>query len=186
MKITVEKVTDWDLVYKTALFTQGKVPKKQFPSQEWKRKTVIAQHSPLRTLQFLVTIEDVPSYIHGHLVRHIHMEKYIRTMREDLTGVINDEITRNTPNNGMYLINAQEMIHISNARLCYKASKETREVWENVVEGLSKIEPELAQMCQPNCIKLGYCPEYQPCGFNENKEDYRTRYLSFILGGDLK
>lgn len=66
MKITIEKTKDWDLVYKTALYTQGKKPLQQYPSEKWKHKTVVAQHSPLRQLEFLITIEDVPNFIHTH------------------------------------------------------------------------------------------------------------------------
>ena len=34
MKITIEKTKDWDLVYKTALYTQGKKPLQQYPSEK--------------------------------------------------------------------------------------------------------------------------------------------------------
>ena len=134
MKITIEKTKDWDLVYKTALFTQGKKPLQQYPTEKWKHKTVVAQHSPLRQLEFLITIEDVPNFIHTHISRHVHLQPYIQTMREDITGIPNDEITRRTPNNGTYIINAQEFIHVSHDRLCTKASADTKFVWECVVE----------------------------------------------------
>ena len=164
-----------------ALYTQGKKPTKQFPSDTWKRKTVTAQHSVLRALQFIIYIESVPSFVHNHLVRHVHLQPYIRTMREDLTGVSSDEITRNTPNNGAYMVNAQELLHVMNARLCYKASKETRQVANLIITELHKLgEFELASHSVPNCIKLGYCPEYKPCGYTF--EEDRKSYLDYING----
>ena len=182
MKITVKKITDWDLVYEMALYTQGKIPTKQFPSEEWKRKTVKASHSILRCMQFMIYIEDVPSFVHNHLTRHVHLQPMIRTMREDLTGVPSDEITRNTPNNGCYMVNAQELLHVANQRLCYKASKETREAIEEVVRKVAEIEPIYAQFLVPHCVKLGYCPEYKTCGFKfENK---REEYLKLLKGSD--
>lgn len=181
MNIRVFTTKEWDLVYFAALYTQGKKPTKISPSAEWKRKTVTAQHSVLRQLEFCVIIEDVPNFVHNHLVRHVHAQPYIRTMREDLTGVPNDEITRNTPNDGVYIINAQEMIHISNQRLCYKAAKETREVWETVIDELAKIEPELAKMCVSSCISVGFCKEYNTCGAYRKWEDNkREDYLKFV------
>jgi thymidylate synthase ThyX len=181
MLIKIIKTKDWDFVLEAALYTQGKEPIHVFPSEAWKKKTVIAQHSPLRQLEFMVKIEHVPNFIHNHLVRHVHLQPYIRTMREDLTGVSSDKITRNTHNNGMYIINAQEVINVSKARLCHKASKETREVWEAVVNDLSNIEPLLASMCVPKCICQGYCDEYQTCGLYGAKWQYNERleYLFF-------
>ena len=171
MKITIKKLTDWDLVLEMAMYTQGKYPKNQFPSSNWKRKTVKAQHSILRCLQFVIYIEDVPNYTHNHFVRHVHSQPFIASMRPDITGLAsNDEITRNTPNNGCYMMSAQEFLNISYQRLCYKASKETREIWEAVVEEMRKIEPELVEFAVPNCVRLNMCPEYKSCGFMEGKK----------------
>lgn len=181
MKITVEKIKDWDLVYKTALYTQGKKPLQQFPSEKWKHKTIVAQHSPIRQLEFLITIEDVPNKILNHLSRHVHSQPYIRTMREDITGIPDDKITRNTPNNGCYVMNAQEIINISHDRLCTKASPETRAVWMEVVSEVVKIEPLLARMAVPHCIACGYCKEYSTCGMMNNKH-LRYTYMYFING----
>ena len=174
IKITIKKITDWDLVYREALYTQGKSPKKQFPSEEWKERTVKAQHSPLRCLQFIIDIEEVPNFVHNHLVRHVHLQPFIRTMREDLTGISSDKITRNTYNNGSYMINAQEFLNVTYLRSCFKASKETRETWDSVVEKMNKIEPILSKYAVKNCIRLGYCAEYSPCKYI-NSEDYKIK-----------
>ena len=94
-----------------------------------------------------------------------------------------DEITRKTPNNGTYIINAQEFIHVSHDRLCTKASSETRAVWECVVEEMFKIEPLLASMAVPHCVFCGYCKEYKSCGMSQDAHK-RHDYLWFINGRD--
>jgi hypothetical protein len=180
VKIKIEKITDWDLVYRMALKTQNKKPKKQFPSEEWKRKTIKAQHSPLRCLQFIIEIDDIPNFVHMHLVRHVHLIPFIASNREDITGVPNEEVGRLTPTNGAYLINAQEFLNVSYLRLCNKASKETRIAWNMVVKEMCEIEPLLYDFAVPNCVRLGYCPEYKSCEFvdSENYKVERTKYLS--------
>ena len=102
-------------------------------------------------------------------------------MREDITGTPDNEITRNTHNNGCYVVNAQEVINISHDRLCFKASLETRAVWMEVVKAIADIEPLLASMCVPHCIYCGYCKEYKACGYNKNTQ-VRMDYLFFLAG----
>lgn len=180
MKITINKTQDWDLVYKVALATQGKTPIKQFPSSEWKYKMIKSQHSPLRELKFIIEIEDVPNFAITHLVRHVHSQPYVRTMREDLIGIPSSEITRLTPNNFMWSLSGQEILNICKVRLCYKASKETREIIEAIVKELRIIEPELADMCVPSCIAYMGCPELQCCGLVD-KFLKETKYLGIDI-----
>jgi thymidylate synthase ThyX len=66
-------------------------------------------------------------------------------------------------------LNAQEIINISKVRLCNKAEKTTREIWRQVIEELSKFEPELAAACVPSCIYRGHCPEIKSCGLADSE-----------------
>ena len=66
-------------------------------------------------------------------------------------------------------LNAQEIIAISRARLCTRAEKETRRIWNLVIEELRKQEPELAAACVPQCIYRGFCPEFQSCGIADGE-----------------
>ena len=76
-------------------------------------------------------------------------------------------------------LNAQEIINISRARLCNRAEKETRKIWNKVIEELRKIEPELANACVPNCFYRGFCPEFKSCGFN-NTEQFKKTLNKYI------
>lgn len=176
MRIKIKKTSDWDIVYETALITQGKVPKKQFPSEEWKMKTIIAEHSILRELKFIIDIEDVPNFAITHLVRHVHAQPFVRTMREDLTGIPSESVTRNTLNSFRWSLSAQEILNICKVRLCSKASVETRDIIQEIVLEIYKIEPQLAIACVPSCIKNLACPEYKAC----------NRLNNFLKGLELK
>jgi hypothetical protein len=73
---------------------------------------------------------------------------------------------RMAPQSMGLLLNAEEIINISKLRLCRKASKETREVWQAVKEQVEKVDPDLAFMMVPQCIyRGGICPEMKGCRF---------------------
>lgn len=60
--------------------------------------------------------------------------------------------------------NAQSIINISRKRMCFQASKETREAWREFLDELEIKEPELRLCCVPEGIYRGGCPEFKNCG----------------------
>jgi hypothetical protein len=171
MKIEINKVTSWKDVLNAARFTQRKKSLDKEPSVEFKKKIIKAEHSPLRCLMFNIDFYDIPNYVSVHLVRHIHAQPFVSTSRPDIDGkqIPREEQKKIDPVNMRLFLNAQEIINISRARLCNKAEKETRKIWNIVIEELRKTEPELANACIPNCIYRGFCPEFESCGFNTTK-----------------
>ena len=171
MKIEITKVTSWTDVLNAARFTQRKEPRSGEPSVTWKKKIIKAEHSPLRCLMFNIDFYDIPNYVSVHLVRHVHAQPFVSTSRPDIDGkqVPREEQKKIDPVNMRLFLNAQEIINISRARLCNKAEKETRKIWNMVVEELRKIEPELAAACVPNCIYRGHCPEIKSCGIADGE-----------------
>lgn len=167
LKVTIQRVTNWERVVNAARFTQRKEPLGHEPSSEFKSKMVKAEHSPLRLLEFDVQIFDIPYYCMGHLVRHVHAQPFVSTSRPDITGsgFTRHDMPQDAPVNLQLSLNAQELINISRFRLCTKAEATTRRIWAMVVEELRKIEPELADMCVRNCIYRGMCPEMVPCAY---------------------
>ena len=78
------------------------------------------------------------------------------------------QFDRYAPQSVALLLNAEEIINISKARLCSKASPETREVWQEVVNKIREIDPDLAKHCVPQCMyRGGICPEPKGCGYNK-------------------
>ena len=85
MKLTILKAPtaeDWILVKQAAFVTIGKETETE-PSLEWKRRILQAVHSPIRELRYVVLMEDLPSWVSVHLVRHIHAQPYVSTGTDD-------------------------------------------------------------------------------------------------------
>ena len=178
MKIEILKLTKWNDVLNAARFTRRRkelVDKE--PSDKFKRNIVIAEHSPLRCLQFFIDMYDIPYYVSVHFVRHVHAQPFGSTSRPDIDGKVppREEQRKTDLVNLRLLVNAQEIIHISRLRLCRCAEKETRQVWEAVIKELENIEPILAKACVPTCVYRGFCPELTPCGYCFSDPWYKRR-----------
>lgn len=197
---------DWKRVLNAARRTVGKKPIDKEPSVAFKKEILLAEHSPIRLLEYDFTISDIRQWASVHLVRHHEgCEKFVHTQRSDRNEEI-EKITKTIINvldkeglliNGWkerdYLFqgqendmdmscNAQAFINISRKRLCKCASKETREAWELVIEFLKEIDPILAEKCVPECMYRGFCPEKKRCCGYVNTKAYEKRlkkYRSF-------
>ena len=77
-----------------------------------------------------------------------------------------ERFDRYAPTDLMCLINAETIINMSRKRLCTKASKETREIWQKVCELIEECDPDLYQHLVPQCVyRGGICPESKCCGY---------------------
>ena len=181
MEVKITKLTSWKDVLESARFTQGKFDKiEKEPSDKWKIKMLYSEHSPIRELKFHVDVFDVPNFVITHLVRHIHIQPYVSTMREDLTGIPNSNITRNTPNHARFSLNAQSIIDMAKLRTCAKASLETRQVFAKIKDELRNIgENELADVAVKSCIYRGFCQELQSCGY-DNTYDFQLKRGEYV------
>jgi hypothetical protein len=156
---------DWKRVVNAARRTVGKKPIDKEPSDEFKRKILLAEHSPIRLLEYDFTWEDIQQWVTTHLVRHHEgCEKFVHTQRVDrnekLKGLKRDELPQGLLNDMDMTCNAQAFINISRKRLCSCASQETRATWRLVVEYLREFDPILAEKCVPECLYRGFCPEF--------------------------
>ena len=145
----------------TINLTKGKYPK-----DRWKRMLLISEHSPIRKIKFNWVWRDLMSWVSVHIVRHkFGIEHFVSTKRTDRTGVDRGKLPQDTLVNHEIELNAQSAINISQKRLCYQASKETREAWREFLEGIKDKEPEVYHVCVPSCIYRCGCPEITNCGF---------------------
>ena len=176
---------DWVRVVNAARRTVGKKPISKEPSDVFKKKILLAEHSPIRLLEYDFTWEDIKMWVTTHLVRHHEgCEKFVSTQRTDrneiLKGLNRDELKQGLLNDMDMACNAQAFINISRKRLCKGcASKETREAWELVIEFLSEIDPILASKCVPECIYRGFCPEFDRCCNYCNTKEYQQRLQEY-------
>ena len=59
-----------------------------YPTAAWKKKILLAEHSPIRLMQFAWKWSDLPYWVSVHIVRHkIGIEHFVSTQRTDRTGV---------------------------------------------------------------------------------------------------
>ena len=180
----LEKVTSWKRVLNAARRTIGKKPVDKEPSNSWKAKLLLAEHSPIRLLEFDWTWGEIQQWVTTHLVRqHEGCEKFVHTQRVDrnpeLEGLSRDELPQGLLNDMDMTANAQALINISRKRLCSCASKETREAWKQVKEAIREVDPIMADKMVPECIYRGFCPEFiNPCGYanTQKYQDDLTNY----------
>ena len=179
MKVEIEQVTDWKRALDAARWTVNKDSAPKEPSNEWKKKVLVAEHSPIRLVEYDIKLEEIPNKVMGHLVRHHEgVEKFVGTHRSDRTGSDDLEITRMTPTNLWYAANAQGVINTSYKRLCYCAEKDTRETWNAVKQEMYNVDPILADKMVPQCVRCGRCPELKCCGFC-NTEKWKEMYKKY-------
>lgn len=169
---------NWQDVKDAAMNTIGKDSGK-YPSSEWKRKILLAEHSPIRLLEFTFVIHDLPYWVSVHIVRHwLGILHFVSTQRTDRTGVARDNLPQGALVTHRIRANAQALINISRKRLCTQASLETRQVWGEVIDCLAEYEPEIASVCVPECVYRGFCPEMKPCGYSDS-EAYLHRKTAY-------
>lgn len=185
---------DWIRVVNAARRTWGRQPIDHEPKDSWKKEILLAEHSPIRLLEYDFTIADIRQWVTVHLVRHhVGCEKFIRSQRQDINsevekvtkevidilreeGVLRegwlerDYMFQGEINDMDMTCNAQAFINISRKRLCYGcASPETREAWRIVIKALREVDPILASVCVPDCIYRGFCTERnRSCGYADS------------------
>lgn len=167
MKVEVKQITSWSLALDMARMTVNKEPLHKEPSNEWKRKMLKAEHSPIRCVQYLITLKDVPYYSVMHLVRHHQgIEKFVCTQREDRTGINRHSLAQDALISCSFICNAQALINISRVRLCGCADPTTRTIWANIKNYIhDNVDSIVSDFMVPNCVYRGFCPELKCCGW---------------------
>lgn len=185
----LEQVTSWKRVLNAARRTIGKDQLNKEPSDSWKAKMLLAEHSPIRLLEYDWSWGEIRQWVTAHLVRHHEgCEKFVHTQRGDRRKILEDygvetrdKLPQGALNDMDMTANAQALINISRKRLCNCASKETREAWTQVKEAIAEVDPILASKMVPECLYRGFCPEFMnPCGYSKTEkykkdlEEYRS------------
>jgi len=162
---------DWRQVADAARTTVGMNDGQGEPPYTYRKKLLLAEHSPIRLIEVLWEWERIPYWVMGHLVRHhVGIQPYVQTSREDRTG------RRRSPEDKVrvrMIANVQAIISVSRKRLCGMAHEETREAWIGFLKALREHLPEVVDICVPECVYRGFCPELKPCG------RWRDRGFSF-------
>lgn len=166
MKVELLKVpseTDLMWVKTCTLNTVGKETTKA-PTDEWVKRLVEAEHSPIRELWFGIKM-TIPYWVSVHFVRHhIGVNHYVQTQRTDRTGTDRNEKPQGEIVSHIMSVNAQELIQMAHKRLCKQASKETRQVMQMIVDEVVKVAPYMKDVLVPLCVyRNGKCTEMFSC-----------------------
>lgn len=167
MRVEIDQITTWERAYNSALFTIHKDSAKE-PSDAWKKRMILAEHSPVRDVEFDIKIYDIPYYVAMHLVRHhVGVTPYVSTQRTDRTGEDRTKKPQDAPVMLKLSANVQALVAMSRKRLCNKADKSTQAVWEAVKAKMLGIDPVVASCMVRECVYRGFCPESKSCGHTE-------------------
>lgn len=167
------RVTDFDIDWmkiKSACMTTISKEAGKEPTQEWKRKLLLCEHSPIRRGTISWKFDEIPYCISTHFVRHHEgVEKWVGTERADRT-----EIKDRSQRSQMDMVpmemeaNIQAIINISRKRLCTSADPLTIKYWKAVLEAIKEYDEDIYWACVPECVRCGGCPEYKSCGYYDN------------------
>lgn len=155
---------DWQWAKICTLNTIGKSSTK-LPTSEWKKKLIASEHSPLREIWFGFKMV-IPYWVSVHFVRHhIGVNHYVQTQRSDRQDKYDrNKAPQDTLVSHIMSVNLQELVFMSHKRLCKQASKETREVMQELCRLAIEAVPELEGYLVPLCkYRNGKCTEFFPC-----------------------
>jgi len=110
-----------------------------------KHNYLLSEHSPIRLIIVDWVWKNIKSWISVHWSRH-KWECFISTQRTDRTGIDRDLEPQGALVTFEGVANAQNLIDTMRKRLCFQASKETRELAEDLKVKISYTEPELANV----------------------------------------
>lgn len=157
---------DWQEVVDTCRATSGKGSLGHEPSEDFKRRILIAEHSPIRRISVSWVWQGIKSWIATHWSRH-KWECFISTQRTDRTGTPRDKLPQDAPVIFEGEANVQALIDSMRKRLCSQADPETRAYAEDFKTALHEVQPEISDVLVPNCVYRCGCPEMQTCGMYE-------------------
>lgn len=172
-------LTDWRRVKNHCRTTDNKEPTDKIPSEKFKKQLLISEHSPIRLLEFDWSWKNIPYWLSTEWSRH-KFEKFISTQRDDrlIDDVPRGQKPQDAPVNFDGYANMQNLIDAWRKRLCFKATKEARELAEDFKMKLHETNPCEADVLVPNCIYRCGCPEFQTCKYFE-------RFVEWKLDHDL-
>lgn len=180
---------NWASIKDACMSTIGKESEK-IPADEWKRKLMLCEHSPLRRSCITLKWDNIPFYVMGHFVRHhVGCTPFVSTSRSDRTGVDRSERKQTDMVSMEMDFNIQSLIDVSRKRLCNCADAETIKYWTGAWIAIYREDPIIAEYMVPECIRRCGCPEsFGGCKFFEwfaaqlTKEeliDIRTRLAKY-------
>lgn len=160
---------DWKRIKNHCRTTDNKDFSEKEASTTFKKKLLISEHTPIRLIEVDWSWKNIFYWLSTEWSRH-KFEKFISTQRNDRTldEVPRGEKPQNTLVNFDGYANQQNLIDAWRKRLCFKATKEARELAEDFKNTYHETAPLEADVLVPNCIYRFGCPEFTSCNFIKN------------------
>lgn len=144
-------------------------------------------HSPIRAVVYRIFAFDVPTWVSVHYTRHhVGFQPYVQSQRTDKQVAADDRgsARQDAPVNMVADLNANTILNIAKARLCMKASAETRELMHelrrNLCNSTDPYDKELGLLMNPPCEWYLKCFEPKPC------VRFRRNRTIFMDGNTIK
>lgn len=186
MKIIATLATAWKRALKAARRTVGRKPLDKEPSPEWRKQMLLAEHSPIRLVEYDIDVDGIKQWVSAHLCRHwLGFIPFVHSQRPDrrVLDCDRDDLPQGSLNDAQFSANAQALINISRKRLCSNAATDTRKTWVNIKTAIEAVDPIMAGTMVPECIYRGFCPELKCCGF-VHTEKYKRDLEAYRSGCD--
>ena len=166
MKTEITKIVgSWLDVLNACRATVKKSPLANEPSVEFRRRMMIAEHSPIRELSVSFSWKNIQYWVAMHWKTH-KWESWVDTQRNDRQSRYDrNKAPQDTLIDFYGHPNAQNTIDTWRKRLCFQASAETRKYAEDFKKALREVEPEWSDVLVPNCVYRCGCPEPNGCGY---------------------
>ena len=160
----IKSIVDWKLIKNCCRTTVRKEHTDKVPSVEFKKKLLIAEHSPIRQIEFYWMWKGIKYWVSTEWSRH-KFEKFISSQRNDRQSEYDRNSARqDAPVDFVGYANEQNLIDSFRKRLCGQATPEARKLAEDFKEELSKSYPLEAGVLVPHCIYRCGCSEPSCCG----------------------
>ena len=207
VKAVLRPLIKWDEAYRAALATQGIDSQGKFPTMDWRIRSLMAEHSQVKLVEFHLSLKHLMQFVGVHLIRHPYLLPFIHSQRidRDQKGEIEritekflevlDEDIKNDPdfnprwvlpqgtqNDHDLYLNAQTFVNISRKRLCSCASKETRQVWQLVKETMKEVDPAVYHCMVRQCVYRGVCTEMHPACEYWKTEAFQKELHEYRMG----
>lgn len=182
MTIFNKILDDWKQIKNHCRRTMRKEFTEKEPTEKFKKTLLIAEHSPIRLLEFDWSWKGIPYWVSTEWSRH-KFEKFISSQRNDRqTEYDRNAARQDAPVDMDCYANEQNLIDAFRKRLCHCATDEARGLAEDFKRELSKTHKYEADVLVPNCIYRAGCPELRCCGYwpkflswcKENSKDIST------------
>lgn len=165
MKTKILKIKgDWQEVVDDCRATVKKSPLGKEPSENFKRRILLAEHDPIRDIEIKFRWADIKYWIAMHWKTHTWRSRVDSQRNDRQDRYDREEAPQSAKVDFIGDANAQHLIDTMRKRLCFQASKETREYAEDLKRVLREVEPEISDVLVPNCVYRCGCPEMQTCG----------------------